>query len=251
MTTKLSAAATLTWLLLALGGTVHATEVVSVGRVDIQLPGEGWQSYAVPDQGNSMSGMGESHRQQTETRVLLRRAPDQSIDAVFIVRANASGKGRFSGVLFPDARCEGPAGTFTEGEPPSPAARSFRCLYVSPAGSVGDPEQFLQQMLGQQTLGPLGEEGLKLAPSMHLVLAVQHANTGAFADVKALVAPEVLPALSAASGPSAEALPAGVTAASLQWGRLLQKAVTDSVYSIRGKLPVPELLPSGAPARSN
>lgn len=246
MTTKLSAAATLTWLLLALGGTVQATEVVSVGRVDIQLPGEGWQSHAVPDQGNAISGIGLTHRQQTETRVLLRRAPDQTIDAVFIVRANVTGKGRFSGVRFPDARCEGPAGTFAEGDPPSPAARSFRCLYVSAPGAVGDPVTYFRQMQSA-----LDVTSWKLAPSMHLMAAKQYANTGAFLDVTALVAPEALPTLTDATGQAAEPLPAGVTPASVQWGRLLQKAVTDSVYSIRGKLPVPELLPSGAPSRSH
>jgi hypothetical protein len=246
MTRKSSAAATLALLLLVWGGTAHATEVVSVGRVDIQLPGEGWQSYAVPDKGNAMSGMGESHRQQAETRVLLRRAPDQTIDAVFIVRANASGKGPFSDIMYPDARCEGPAGVFAEGDPPGPTALSFRCLFVTPAGSWGDPDLFFQKILG-----PLAEKGWKVAPSMHMMRARQNASTGAFADVTVMIASKEIPALSAASGPSAEALPAGVTAASVQWGRLLQKAVTDSVYSIRGKLPVPDLSPSGAPARSN
>jgi hypothetical protein len=246
MTKKSSAAATLALLLLVLGGTAHATEVVSVGRVDIQLPGEGWQSYAVPDQGNAMSGTGETYQQQTETRVMLRRSSDQIIDAVFIVRANASAKGPFSDIMYPDARCKGPAGTFAEGDPPGPAATSFRCLVITPAGSWADPDLFFQKILG-----PLAEKGWKVAPSMRMMRATQHASTGAFADVTALIASKALPALSAASEPSEEPLPAGVTATSVQWGRLLQKAVTDSVYSIRGKLPVPELLPSGAPARSN
>ena len=246
MTGKLSAAATLTWLLLVLGGAVHATEVVSVGRVDIQLPGEGWQSHALPDQGNALSGSGVTHRQQAETRVLLRRAPDQTIDAIFIVRANVSGKGRFSGIAYSDARCEGPAGTFAEGDPPSPAARSFRCLYVSQPGTVGDPEIFFQHIRGT-----LDVKQWKLAPSMHLMSAKQYANTGAFLDVTALVAPEALSTLTDATGQAAEPLPAGVTPASVHWGRMLQKAVTDSVYSVWGKLPVPDLLPSGAPSSSN
>jgi hypothetical protein len=78
--TRKSSAAALTWLVLAWSAAVHATEVVSVGRVDMQLPGEGWQSLAVPDQGNEFSGSGVTQRQQTETRLLWRRAPDQTID---------------------------------------------------------------------------------------------------------------------------------------------------------------------------
>lgn len=246
MTRKSNAVAALTWLLLAWGGTVQATEVVSVGRVDVQLPGEGWQSHAVPDQGNAMSGQSVSHKQQAETRILLRLRPDQTIDAVFTVRANVSGIGRFSGIAYSNARCEGPAGVFAEGDAPSPAARSYRCLFVTQAGTVRSEDPFFKQLLGL-----LDEKGWKLAPSMHLILAKQYAYTGAFADVTALVAPEVLPVFSAKSGPSAEPLPAGVSAASVQWGRLLQTAVTDSVYSIRGKLPVPDLSFAGAPAPSN
>ncbi|MBA4265791.1 MAG: hypothetical protein C0453_11960 [Comamonadaceae bacterium] len=246
VTKKSIAAATLTWSLLAFGVTVQATEVASVGRVEMRLPGEGWQTYGVTDHGIAMSGGSVTRQQQTDTTVLVRRAPDETIDAVFIVRANATGKGRFSGVVFPDARCEGPAGTFVEGDPPSPAARSFRCLFVSQPGAVSLPDDFLQQLPGA-----LGDQGWKLAPIMHLMAAKQYANTGAFLDVTVLMAPEVLPALTDATGQAAEPLPAGVTPASVHWGRLLQKAVTDSVYSIRGKFPVPDFLPSGAPSRSN
>ena len=142
MNRKSNAVAALTSLLLAWGGAVQATEVVSVGRVDLQLPGEGWQSLAVPDQGNEFSGSGVTQRQQTETRLLWRRAPDQTIDALFIVRANVSGKGRFSGVSYADARCEGPPETFAEGDPPGPAARSFRCLIVTPPGTVNAAAPF-------------------------------------------------------------------------------------------------------------
>jgi hypothetical protein len=246
MTARMSAAATLTWLLLALGGAVHANEVVSVGRIDMQLPGEGWQSFAVPDQGNAMSGAGETYRQQTETRVVWRRDANQTIDAVFVVRANLSGKGRFSGIAYSDARCEGPAGTFTEGDAPGVAAKSFRCLFVSQPGAVRLPDGLLQQLQGA-----LGQQGWKQAPSMHLIVAKQYANTGAFADVTALLVPDVLPEFAEASAQTADPLPAGVSMASVHWGRMLQKAVTDSVYSVWGKLPVPDFLPSGAPSRSN
>lgn len=246
MTRKLSATATLTWLLLALGGTAHASEEVSVGRIDMQLPGEGWQSQSLPDRGTTLSGGGLTRQQQAETKVLVRRAPDQTIDVVFIVRANATGKGRFSGVRFHDLRCEGPAGAFVEGDPPSSAASSYRCLYVTHAGTVGDPATFFQQMQHE-----LDAASWKLAPTMHLMVARQYANSGAYVDFTVLVAPHALPAQSRASAQTADPLPAGVSMASVQWGRLLQKAVTDSVYSIRGKLPVPELLPAGAPSPSN
>ncbi len=246
MTYRSRTAATLTWLLFAMGGVVHATEVVSVGRVDMQLPGEGWHSQSLPDQGTAMSGGSVTRQQQAETKVLVRRAPDQTIDAVFIVRANATGKGRFSGVRFHDVRCEGPAGAFVEGDPPSSAASSYRCLYVSQPGTLGDPATFFQQMQRE-----LDVTSWKLAPTMHLMVARQYANSGSFVDFTVLVAPHALPAPAEAPAQTAEPLPAGVSMASVQWGRLLQKAVTDSVYSIRGKLPVPDLLPSGDPSSSN
>ncbi len=75
---------------------------------------------------------------------------------------------------------------------------------------------------------------------------------GTFVDLTALVVPEALPLIPGTSGPSAEPLPKGVTAASVRWRRQLHKAATDSVYSVRGRLTVPPLLsPPDAPSRSN
>jgi hypothetical protein len=71
-------------------------------------------------------------------------------------------------------------------------------------------------------------------------------------DLMALVVPEALPVIPGTSGPSTEPLPKGVSAASVRWGRQLHKAATDSVYSVRGRLTVPPLLPPpDAPSRSN
>ena len=244
MTSRLITSAALIGLLVVLAGSANAADPVSVGRVDVKLPGVGWQTRDFPDRGNTFSGSGETYRQKTETKMLFRQAANKGVDVVFIVRANTSGKGRFSGVAYSDARCEGPAGTFFEGDEPSAAARSFRCLLVSPPGVLNADE-----LASQQILGPLRDQGLKLAPKMHLVIAKQYANTGAFVDVTALLAPEALPPASGETG--GPQLPAAVSAASAQWGRLLQKAVTDSVYSVWGNLPVPDLVPAASLAPSN
>ena len=248
MTLRSSLAATLAGLLLVVCGPGLASEVVAVGRVSIALPGQGWQVYSASDSGNVMSGGNLTRQQQTESKILLRRAADQSIDAVFMVRANVTGKGRFSGVVYPNAKCEGASGFFTEGDSKGgAAARSFKCLIVSPPGKLNAPDSFFQIFQGELSL-----EGWKLAPAMHIVIAKQYAHTGAFVDMMALVVPEALPAIPDTSEPPAEPLPTGVSAASVHWGRQLQQAVTDSVYSIRGRLPVPDLLPpSDAPSRSN
>jgi len=247
VTHRPSLAAFLAGLLLALCGPTLASEVVAVGRVSIELPGQGWQVYGVNDRGNTMAGGSLTRQQQTETKILLRRAADQTIDAVLMVRANVTGKGRFSRIVYPDASCEGGEGAFSEGDAPGPAVRSFRCLMVLPPGAVTVPDALFQDIQGE-----LHRDGWRLAPAMHLVVAKQYAQTGAFVDLMALVAPEALPALPGASDLATDVLPTGVSATSVQWGRQLQKAVTDSVFSVRARLPVPELLmPSDAPSRSN
>ncbi len=247
MTLRSSLAATLAGLLLVVCGPGLASEVVAVGRVSIALPGQGWQVYSASDSGNVLSGGNLTRQQQTESKILLRRAADQTIDAVLMVRANVTGKGRFSRIVYPDARCEGGAGAFSEGDAPGATVRSFRCLMVLPTGAVGVPDAFFQNIQGE-----LHRDGWRLAPAMHVVVAKQYAQTGAFVDLMALVVPEALPALPGASDPAIDVLPTGVSAASVHWGRQLQQAVTDSVYSVRGLLPVPELLlPSDAPSRSH
>lgn len=237
---RLSAAAC--WLAVC-ATTAHAGQEVSVGRVDLQLPGgeEAWRVYGLSDTGNEFSGQGVSFQQKAETKVLVRVTPDRVIDAAFIVRANASGKGRFSGIIYPDARCVAGEGVFAEGGESGPAAYSFRCLMVTVPHDVTR-----QTWFPTAVKDTLAKDGWTWPRTMQLVIAKQYANTGAYVDVTAFVRPELLPALAVpdAKGPSA-GQPEIVSAASLKWARLLQQAATGSVYSIRGKLPVPELVMPG------
>lgn len=234
---RLSAAAC--WLAVC-ATTAHAGQEVSVGRVDLQLPGgeEAWRVYQLSDTGNALSGQGVSFQQKAETKVLVRATPDRVIDAAFIVRANDSGKGRFSGIIYSDARCTGGEGVFAEAGESGPAAHSFRCLMVTvPHDVTGQP------WFPQLVKDTLAKDGWTWHRNMQLVIAKQYANTGAFVDITAFVRPELLPALADQDAiDRALVQPGIVTATSLKWGRLLQEAATNSVYSIRGKLPVPELV---------
>lgn len=101
-----------------------AQQEVSVGRVDVLLPGQGWQGYEFEDKGITLSGSGHTHQQTTELKVLVRRDADQMVDAIIVVRANSSGKGRFSGIVFPDAQCQGAPNVYAEGDAPGAAARA-------------------------------------------------------------------------------------------------------------------------------
>lgn len=248
MTLRSNLAAALGGLLLVVCGPGSASEVVSVGRISIELPGQGWQVHAASDPGIVLSGVSLTRRQQTDSKILLRRAADQTIAAAVMMRANITGKGRFSGVIYPNAKCVGATGFFAEGDSQGgAAARSFQCLIVSPPGKLNVSDAFFQNFQGA-----LSREDWELAPTMHIVIAKQYAHTGAFVDMMVLVAPDALPAITDTSEPSAEPLPKGVSAASVHWGRQLQQAVTDSVYSVRGRLTVPPLLPPpDAPSRSN
>lgn len=213
-----------------------AAQEIPVGRLDVRLPGDGWQVHLMDVQKRTISGDGHAHEQATEYKMLIRRGPDQLLDAVLMVRANASGIGRFSGLMFSDAQCAGSTGVFAEGDKPGPAARSFRCLkVVAPARSSALTD------FPEDVASVLSKLGVRLPPRMFVVSAVQYATTGAFGIVVAYLRPlaSATPTDKAQDVP--DALPLGVTATSVQWGRQLQEAVKDSVYSIRGKLAVPEL----------
>ncbi len=215
---------------------VHAGQEVSVGRVDVRLPGEddAWQVYDLKGEGLRFAGSGVDFQQSGEWKVVVHRSANRVIDALLWFRANSSGKGRFSGVQYPGARCEGARGVFAEGSEPGSGARSFKCLQVTVPHNV----------VAANNVNPLvkdlmAKEGWTWSPSMHAIAARQFSHGGAFVDVVALVAPEFLPAVDQAA--EGEAGKDGVSAKSIRWGRLLQEAVTDSVYSIRGNLPVPDL----------
>jgi hypothetical protein len=92
-------------LLVACASTAFAGQEVSAGRADLQLPGddEAWRVYRLDDAGIDISGQGVSFHQKVETKLIVRLTPDRVIDAAFIVRANVSGKGRFSGLVYSEA----------------------------------------------------------------------------------------------------------------------------------------------------
>lgn len=238
------------WLaacLLAVGGDVaHAAQEVSVGRVDLLLPNEGWQVYALKEGGREIVGSGVIYNQTTESKLLVLPGADRVVSALLIVQANSSGKGRFSGVQFSDARCGGGPGIYAQGDLPGPAARSFRCLRVWASHNVSGPNG-----LQEAVKAILAKEDWKLPATMHAVSTTQHANTGAFATVVAVVRPEALRALPEQALEEVPALLQGVSPAAVQWARQLQESVSDSVYSIRGKLPVPVLTGLGLAERAN
>jgi hypothetical protein len=218
------------------GAQALAGQEVPVGRVDVRLPGDGWEVHLVDAQKNTLSGYGHTHQQAIEYKVLVRRGPGQLLDAILLVRANASGIGRFNGVSYSGAGCEGPAGAYAEGDKAGPAARSYRCLQVLAPGRSSALTDFPEDIAAV-----LSKLGVRLPPSMFVVSAEQYATTGAFGVVVAYLRPLASATVTDKDQGIPDNLPPGVTATSVQWGRQLQEAVKDSVYSIRGKLPVPEM----------
>ena len=124
---------------------------------------------------------------------------------------------------------------YAEGDSPNAGARSFRCLQVVPPHPVSQA-----RTLPTNARELLEREGWTLPPLMVSASAMQYATTGAFAVVIAYLQPTQETG-GETSVEQPENLPPGITAQSVEWGRELQKAVSDSVYSIRGKLPVPDL----------
>lgn len=223
------------WILLGNLAQALAGQEVSVGRVDLQLPGEGWQVYSVEDKGITLSGSGYTYQQTTEFKVMVHYGTDKVLDAVILARANESGKGRFSGISYSDAKCTGSSRVFAEGDQGGPAARSFRCLKIwrqsIPNVSSGIPRPALEW---------LAKNGWDFPPTMDMVSATQYAHSGAFASVLVYLRPIATKPVVTQTRDLPSALPGGLVEDIAHWGRELQEAVSDSVYSIRGKLPMPK-----------
>lgn len=212
-----------------------ADQTVSVGRVDLQLPGDGWHEFPVDDKGVVLSSPGYTYNQNTGSKLIVRPGPDGVLNAVMIARANVSGKGKSTGVIYPNATCKSVPQVYAQGDQGGPGSTSFRCLQVAPVGTITQ-----RPALPGGTQDLLRMKGWRLPPSMFVVSAVQYANTGAFANVLVLLRPLVATLAAEGDGRGVpESLPAGVSPASVQWGRQLQEAVSDSVYSISGNLQVP------------
>lgn len=224
------------WMLLGCCAQAFAEQEVSVGRVDVQLPGEGWQVLKLEDNGNTMSGGAVTYQQTAETKVMAHYGTDKVLDAVVLVGVNLSGKGRFSGVNYPDAKCTGQKGLFAEGDQGGPAARSFQCLQIW--------RQSIPKVLSgipQPAAEWLRKNGWDAPPTMDVVFASQYANTGAYAWIVAYLRPIATNPVVTKTRELPSELPSWLHKAHLHWGRELQEATTDSVYSIRGKLKMPKL----------
>lgn len=221
------------WLLLGCCAQAFAGQEVSVGRVDVELPGEGWQVFKLEDSGRTMAGYGETYQQTAETKVMAHFGTDKVLNAVIVVRANGSGKGQFSGISYPDARCTGPKWMFAEGDQ---GGRSFRCLKIwqqSMPNALSGVPQPAQEWLAKN--------GWSAPPSMDAVNASQYANTGAYAWIVAFLRPIATKPVVSKKREFPSGLPNGLIDDHVHWGRELQEATTDSVYSIRGKLKMPTL----------
>lgn len=224
------------WMLLGCCASALAEQEVPVGRVDVKLPGEGWQVLKVEDSGRTIAGGAVTYQQTTDFKVIVHHGTDKVLDAVILVRANESGKGRFSGVAYPDAKCTGSPRVFAEGDQGGPAARSFRCLQIwrqsIPNVSSGIPRPALEW---------LAKNGWDFPPTMDMVSATQYAHTGAFASMLVYLRPIATNPVVTKTRELPNGLPNWLLEAHAHWGRELQEAVSDSVYSIRGKLPMPKL----------
>lgn len=224
------------WMLLGCCAQAFAGQEVSVGRVDVELPGEGWQVLKLEDSGTTLSGGAVTYQQTAETKVMAHFGTDKMLDAVILVRANESGKGRFSGVFYSDSKCTGKNGLFAEGDQGGPAARSFQCLQIW--------RQFKSKVLSgipQAAAEWLAKNGWDAPPTMDVVFASQYSNTGAYAWIAAYLRPIATNPVVTKTRELPSEVPSWLLKEHLHWGRELQEATTDSVYSIRGKLKMPRL----------
>lgn len=219
-----------------------ADQEVSVGRVDVQLQGDGWQVINVGERIRNINSIGGFDiKQKEEAKVFVHLDANRVMDAMVVVRANASGNGSSSRMFYSNAQCRGNPSVYAEGDTPSPQASSYKCLQVFAPQSVAALRIVEGEMAALFT-----KNGWKTPSHMSSVVSQQHSTTGAYAHVAAYLTPLASPPKSAVEAVEAEKgskpIPATVSPASVQWARQLQEAVTDSVYSFGGDLNVPAMV---------
>lgn len=224
-----------------LGAMAAQAAEFSVGRVDVELAGEGWKEISLPDRSQAYGGEKEGAL-SIQGKLYLRESTGREGQTLVLVSANSGGMGGGSaGYMTYSPVCHSDEQTYREGNEGF-GQRFAQCLMVLPRYS----SESVFKALAPELLLLRASGDLSHQPGVYTVWSRHAISTGSFVDVMVFVSAPI----NADSAAVTDTLPKGVPPAHVVWGRQLKDAVKSSVYSLSGRLVVPPIRfeppPSGA-----
>jgi hypothetical protein len=199
----------------------------SVGRVPLQMPGEGWRVIEVPDQGIDFSG-GVTGTIRSETKAFIKQPAGKPFEAIVIVRASSAGMN--NGYMSYTTDCTDLRGGYAQGN--SGTRLSFSdCMRVHHQA----PTQAVLKRFAPTVLDVLTTENVPSPKGLLAVMSRYASSNGTFVDVRVFFAPNFV----GREGTAASAVPSGIVPQFVVWGQELAVAVKGSVTSMSGTLPFP------------
>jgi hypothetical protein len=221
------------WMACVWVNTAHAAEF-DVGRATVVFSSDGWTEAQLPDSGLKYGGEREGSL-AAESKLLMKVSPQHGVEAVALLRSN---RGVAGARMTYTRRCEPAEGFYAEGTS-GDALRVVQCLRVFPLYTASS----LLADMGEAVQSAMKGVEDQLPEGMYAITSEYWNTTGSALHVYVLLAPSI----PAPEVPLDVALPKGIKASHVVWGRELNHAVKDSVNSIFGTMKFPDAVFATSP----
>jgi hypothetical protein len=204
-------------------------EAVSVGRTEVKLQGDNWQSFPVAEEVAQIDG-DRSVQIKSERKVFVKKSLSGAVEAIVFISGSAGGVGGSTRLQYAP-KCPSDQYWYRHGN------EGFNRPF-SECWGVLKGQPIAQADLGRaipELLPLLSKENLQMPNGAHTLFSSYGNDNGTFLTVQMFIAP----GFSIPNPTVVENVPEGVDAKVMQYGVQLSGAVRASVMSWSGKLVVP------------
>jgi hypothetical protein len=204
-------------------------EAVSVGRAEIKLSGDNWQSFPIAEEVSPFGG-DWSGQIKSERKVLVKKSSSNAVEAIVLVSGSYGNLG-VAGKLQYSPKCPSDKYWYRNGNEGfnRPFAECWGVLKGQPIAQ-GDLGKAIPEVFPL-----LSQENLQMPKGAHILFSSYRNDNGTYLTVQMFIAP----GFSMPNESVVESVPEGVDAKLMQYGVQLSNAVRASVMSWSGKLVVP------------
>jgi hypothetical protein len=206
-------------------------EPISVGRAEIKLPGDNWQSFALVEEVSKFDG-DRSGKITSERKVFIKKSSSNAVETIVVISGSVGGLGG-SGKLQYTPSCSSDKYWYRNGN------EGFNRPFVECWGVLkGQPiaPDVLKGLVPE--LAPLlSKEDLRIPDETYALFSTYRNERGTFLTVKMFIAS----GFSVPNATAVESMSEGVDVKIMQYGIQLSSAVRASVNSWSGQLAIPGL----------